>query len=247
MILFYQKNLVYSFMKSLMKIILVFLSLIVVLDIFEEISYFKNEDVNIYLPIFLTFLNAPSVLFDILPFVFLISTLYFFSEILDKNELTIYKNFGVTNIKILSLITLTSFVLGIFFILIFYNLSSNLKFIYLDIKNNYSKDDKYLAVITTNGLWIKDEMNQKINLINAEKIEGHNLKNVSITQFDLNFNFVKLIESKVVNIKNKKWVVDKPSITKDNLVTYSEDKLILETNFDLQKITNIFSDLSSLN
>ena len=101
MILFYQKNLVYSFMKSLMKIILVFLSLIVVLDIFEEISYFKNEDVDIYLPILLTFLTAPSVLFDILPFVFLISTLFFFSEILDKNELNIYKNFGITNIKIL--------------------------------------------------------------------------------------------------------------------------------------------------
>ena len=234
-------------MKSLMKIILVFLSLIVVLDIFEEISYFKNENVDIFLPIFLTILNAPSVLFDILPFVFLISALYFFSEILDKDELNIYKNFGITNFKILSLISLVSFFLGIFFILIFYNLSSNLKFIYLDIKNDYSKDDKYLAVITGNGLWIKDEIDGNINLINAEKIEGKYLKNVSITQFDFDFNFEKLIESKKINIQNKKWVVNKPLITKHNLITYSEEELIIKTNFDLQKITNLFSDLTALN
>lgn len=247
MILFYQKNLIYTFVKSLMKIILIFFSLIMILNIFEEISYFKNENVDIFVPIYLTLLNAPSVLFDVLPFVFLISTLYFFSEILDKNELNIYKNFGITNFKILSLISITTFLLGIFFIFIFYNLSSNLKFIYLDIKNNYSKDDKYLAVITTNGLWIKDEINENINLINAEKIEDHYLKNVSITQFDINFNFEQLIESKIINIKNNKWIIDSPLITKDNSITYSKDKLIFESNFNVQKITNLFSDLSSSN
>ena len=99
MIHFYQKNLIYTFIKSLMKIILIFFSLIIILNIFEEISYFKNENVDIFLPIFLTILNAPSVLFDILPFVFLISALYFFSEILDKDELNIYKNFVITNFK----------------------------------------------------------------------------------------------------------------------------------------------------
>ena len=247
MILFYQKNLISTFVKSLMKIILIFFSLIMILNIFEEISYFKNENVDIFVPIFLTLLNAPSILFDILPFVFLISTLYFFSEILDKNELNIYKNFGITNFKILSLISIATFLLGIFFIFIFYNLSSNLKFIYLDIKNNYSKDDKYLAVITTNGLWIKDEINENINLINAEKIEDQYLKNVSITQFDLNFNFEQLIESKIINIKNNKWIINSPLITKDNAMTHSEDKLIFETNFNMQKITNLFSDLTALN
>ena len=247
MLFYYQKNLIFTFIKSLLKIILVFLALIVILNIFEEISYFKDSNTSILLPIFLTLLNTPSVLFDILPFVFLITTLYFFSEILDKNELNIYKNFGITNLKILSLISVLTFFLGIFFILIFYNISSNLKFLYLDIKNNYSKDDKYLAVITTNGLWIKDEINRNINLINAEKIEGNYLKNVSITQFDFNFNFKKLIVSKIVNIKNKKWIIDNPSITLENTITHIENKIILETNFDVQKITNLFSDLTSLN
>jgi len=246
MLLYYQKNLIFTFTKSLLKIIFVFLALIVILNIFEEISYFKDSNTSILLPIFLTLLNTPSILFDILPFVFLITTLYFFSEILDKNELNIYKNFGITNLKILSLISVLTFFLGIFFILIFYNISSNLKFLYLDIKNNYSKDDKYLAVITANGLWIKDELHENINLINAEKIDGHYLKNVSITQFDLDYNFERLIVTKIINIKNKNWVLDNPAITLENSITHIKDKIIIETNFDIQKITNLFSDLSSL-
>ena len=46
-------------------------------------------------------------------------------------------------------------------------MSSKLKFLYFDIKNEYTKDNKYLAVITENGIWIKDEINNKINLIHA--------------------------------------------------------------------------------
>ena len=46
--------------------------------------------------------------------------------------------------------------MGIIIITLFYNFSSNLKNFYLDLKSNYTDDDKYLAVITKNGLWIKD-------------------------------------------------------------------------------------------
>ena len=43
---------------------------------------------------------------------------------------------------------------------------------YLLIKNKYSSDNKYLAVITENGLWIKDEIENKINIINAGKVNN---------------------------------------------------------------------------
>ena len=82
MLTIYQKNLISSFFKSLGIVTLVFFCISVILNVFEELSFFKNVDnVNFTLPIFLTILNTPSILFDIFPFIFLISTLYFFSEI----------------------------------------------------------------------------------------------------------------------------------------------------------------------
>ena len=40
------------------------------------------------------------------------------------------------------------------------------------IKNNYTNDSKYLAVINKNGLWIKDEINGEINIINANQVDN---------------------------------------------------------------------------
>ena len=36
-----------------------------------------------------------------------------------------------------------------------------MKNIYLELKSVYTNDGKYLAVITKNGLWIKDKIDKK--------------------------------------------------------------------------------------
>ena len=86
---------------------------------------------------------------------------------------------------------------------IFYNLSSNLKHSYLNIKNSYAKDNKYLAVITENGIWIKDENKGVTSIVNAEKLDNKYLKNVDIIQFDEKFNFLQNISSKEILIEKK--------------------------------------------
>ena len=73
----YQKYLIKTFINLLLQITFVFFSLIIILSLFEEISYFKDLDTNFFYPIFLTFLNSPSIVYNIFPFIFLISTIFF--------------------------------------------------------------------------------------------------------------------------------------------------------------------------
>ena len=141
------------------------------------------------------------MLYEIFPFIFLISTQFFFIQLIDKEEILVFKKHGITNTQVLKVIIITSALIAFFINIIFYNISSNLKFLYLDIKNDYAKDNKYLAVITENGLWIKDEINNKINIINAEKIEDDFLINVEIIQFDKDFIFDQSIIAERINIK----------------------------------------------
>ena len=44
-------------------------------DYDKEIKFLNDQNVSGYYPIFLALLNAPSIIFDILPFIFLISSL----------------------------------------------------------------------------------------------------------------------------------------------------------------------------
>ena len=66
----------------------------------------------------------------------------------------------------------------------------------MDIKKNFTNDNKYLATITENGLWIKDENDKVINFINAKNFTLNSLENVDIIQLDKNFNFIKILNLK---------------------------------------------------
>ena len=247
MIKTFEKYLIKLFIKKVMNISLIFFSLIFILSVFEEISYFKDINVNFYYPFLLTFLNTSSALFEIFPFIFLISTQFFFIELIDKNELEALKVYGLNNFKIIRLLFFTSLTLGFILISFFYHFSSKLQFFYFDLKNGYSSDNKYLAVFTNNGLWIKDEIDEKIYIINASVIEGYIIKNVTINEFDNEFELIQIIKSPEVNISNFEWVIFNPIVSKNNTNTKLEKNLNIKTHFDHRKINRLFKNLSSLN
>ena len=209
MIKVYQKYLILSFLKTFMVVFSIFFSLTIILNVFEEVSYLRDTDTNLLFPLFLTLLNSPSVVYETFPFIFFIATQFLFVKLLDREELDIFKKVSLSNFKIITILSSFTFIFSLFILIIFYNLSSNLKFVYLDLKNKYSKDNKYLAVVTENGLWIKDEINNNINIINAERISDGILFDVTINQFTNeyeNFNNILVDE---INIKKKQWIFKK--------------------------------------
>ena len=246
MLKIYHKYILKNYLISFFQILFIFWGLICVLNVFEEINFFKDETVSFILPLSLTLLNSAAVIYDIFPFIFLISVQMFFIKIIDSEELIAFKKFGLSNLKILSIIFSTVLFLSLIISFFFYNFSAQLKFSYLDIKNKFTKDDKYLAVITENGLWIKDEIDQNINIINAQKIEKNKLKNVSITQYDKNFNFKYHIQTLEADVTNFLWKIDKANITEKNKISFNKENIFIITNFNLEKINNLYSDLKSL-
>ena len=241
----YMKFLINLFNISLIKVFVIFFIIILITNILEQVEFFKNINLSFFYLVFLSFLNTPAVMFEILPFIFLLSTQVFFIQLIDKNELEIFKYRGLNNIKILKILGSYTFVVSIIFVIVFYNGSAVLKNSYLLIKNGYSNDNKYLAVITENGLWIKDEINDKINIINANKVDKEFLLDVSITKFNKNFTITEIIESRKVDITTKRWKIFNPTLLRGNSQTFLEE-LTMESNFDLQKINSLFSNLSSL-
>ena len=247
MIKTYEQYLVKLFLKKVLIVSLIFLSLIFILSIFDEISFFKDLEVNFFFPFLITILNVPSTLFEIFPFIFLIGSQFFFLELIQKNELEVLKINGLNNLKVIKIIFFTSFILGVLLVSLYYNFSSKLKFVYLDLKNNYSNDNKYLAVVTENGLWIKDEIDNKIYIVNAGEIENEFLKEVSISVFSRDFDLIQILESKSIDISNLNWIIYNPTISKTNKTIKQEENITLKTHFDKKKINSLFSNLSSLN
>ncbi len=241
----YKKHIINDFLKLLLIISSIFFILILLLNLFEELNFFKDSNQSLYYPLLLNILNAPSVLVNIFPFIFLISTQFLLINLIEKNELIILKNFGIDNFRLIAIISIVSFIASLFIIIFFYNFSAKLKHFYLDIKNDFATDNKYLAVITENGIWIKDEINNNKIIINAKLIEGNFLKEVVITKFDNDFLPKEYIYGEIVDIKKKIWVIEKAIIIENNVRKIKND-FLFESNFNSEKINTLFSNLTSL-
>ena len=241
----YLKFLINIYIKSFLTIFSIILSLVIILNVLSEVEFFKDQNVNSFFPFYVSLLNSSDLIFEMFPFIFLLTTQYFFINLFNDNQIQIFKYSGLKNSKILTIISGTCFMLGILIITLFYSLSSNLKNIYLEIKNEYSTDNKYLAVITNNGLWIKDFVGKEIRLVNASKIDQNFLIDVIISEFEENFVLKRNIKSNKIDIKDYGWIIYNPKIYIDSN-TDTKDLEIINSNFNYQRIQNLFSNLSSL-
>ena len=242
----YLKFLSSIFIKSFFYVVVIMLSLIFILNTLSELEFFKDIDIGIDFTLFLSFLNSPSMIFEMFPFIFLISTQLFFIKLFDNNELEIFKYSGLKNSNILIFLSIISLIIGVLIIMIFYNFSANFKNFYLEKKSQYTSDGKYLAVVTKNGLWIKDEIDEKIYIINSAEIKNNNLVNNFITVFSRDYEVIENIQSKQIDIKEKKWIIYDATIYNTNESNFL-DILEIKTNFDYKRIQTLYSNLSSLN
>ena len=186
------------------------------------------------------------MIFDMAPFIFLITSQIFFVKLFNNNELATFKYSGLKNSEIIKILMLLSFITGIFTTTIFYYFSSNFKNLYLELKSPFSNDGKYLAVVTQNGLWIRDKIEEKTLVINSSKIDNKYLIGNFITEFDNNYNVIKNIKSDKIDVSKKKWLILMQKFMKKIIIQLLKN-FSLNTNFDLKRINSLYSNLSSLN
>ena len=222
------------------------LSLVFILNLLNELEFFKDININISNTLLLSFLNSPAMIFEMFPFIFLIATQLFFIKLFNNNELEIFKYSGLKNSNILTILSIVSIITGLLVTVIFYTLSSNLKNIYLEIKSQYTTDGKYLAVITKNGLWIKDKIDGKTFIINSSKIQDNFLIDSFITEFDKDYNVVRNIRSKKIDLMEKNWKIYNAKIYENNDYKV-KDIFNINSNFDYERVQTLYSSLSSFN
>ena len=89
-----------NFLKCFFVTILIAYCFGIILNLFEEIEFFKNVEVSIFMPLILTSIFIPSLLITLLPFIIFISSMWFMMSIRNNKDLLTLKVYGYSNIKI---------------------------------------------------------------------------------------------------------------------------------------------------
>ena len=242
------KYLVSEFFKSFFNVVLVFCCLGLILNLFEEINYFKNYDVGIGLPIVLSLMIIPSIVINMLPFILFLSSMWAFIKLKNNRDILSLKTFGLSNINFLILFCFSAIFIGIVTLFAFTPMTSVVVKYYEDIKGKYDIDKSHLASINTNGIWIREKSKDNISIIKSQKLEGELLINVSIYKFDKKNSLIKRIEGLKADISGNPWIVQEGF--EIDYVNEGKKKefqaLEFPSTFNKDKLNSIYSNLDTI-
>ena len=172
-----------EFLKVVINMILAFYCLGFFINLFEEINFFKDYEVGIKIPVYLSLLFVPSLLYNMFPFVILLSGIWFFLRIKKNDEIIAMKVSGMSNFSIIFIPSVLSLLLGVFFVTSINPITSVMVKKYESIKGAYEIDQDYLAAITVNGIWIKEKNSEKNNIIRSSNLKDNHLIDLTIYEF----------------------------------------------------------------
>ena len=238
-----------GYLKTFIKVLLLFYCFGIILNLFEEIEFFKDSDASIFTPLILTSLYIPGLVIQLLPFIIFITSLKFIVDIRNNKDLLTLKILGYSNLRIFFIFALTSFLLG-WMILFFMNpITSVMTKYYEKTKGNYSKDIDHLATFNKNGLWIKESLENGQRIISASNDKMNTLKNLIIFNFDENYLLKEKIFSASANIEEKNWILKDVTILEINGGISNDKKLsemVITSIYDYEKITSLFKNFDTL-
>ncbi len=243
------KYLLNNYIKTFLKVFFVFYCFGIILNLFEEIEFFKNLKANFATPLFLTVLNIPSMIIQLLPFIVFITSMKFIIDIKNNKDLLTIKVFGISNFKVFLLISFISFFIGWFSLFLLNPVTSSLSKYYEKIKANYSKDIDHLITFNKNGLWIKESLVDGQRIISAKEVNQKNLKKLTIFNFDKDYNLINKIYSDSANIEKKKWVLKDVVLIKftDGIFDQNElEELEINSIYTYEKITSLYKNFDTL-
>lgn len=231
-----------GFFKTVLRVLLIFYCFGIILNLLEEVEFFKNLNTSILVPVTLTALLIPSIIIKLLPFVIFISSMWFLLNLRNNKDLLTLKVFGYSNLKIFFILALFSFILGWIILFAINPITANMSAFYEKTKSNYSRDIDHLVNFNKNGLWIKEELLEKKRIISAERPEGFNLINIKIFHFNQNSELQEKIFADKANIEDNIWKLTDVNIFKLNNGILREKKL---KNYEIKSIYN-YSKINSL-
>ena len=242
-----------EYIKSIFVVIAVMLSIVLLINLLDEFNFFKSKkDLKFIFFIIFTILKIPNVLINLFPFIVLFGGIVFYLKIYNHNEVISLRIMGYSNIQIILIPALTSFVIGYIIVFLIVPFSSSMLRYYEDLRSEYN-ETKNLVFVNETGIWILDKNEKEKNIIRIEKIskDFSVASQITIYNYDSANNFIKRIDASEGFINDKNWQLNKVYIISLNKKNNKENYLNNYTymsNVNINQLKNVYknTDTTSL-
>jgi lipopolysaccharide export system permease protein len=236
-----------EYIKSLLVVIAVMLSIILLINLLDEFNFFKSKkDLKFIFFLIFTVLKIPNVLINLFPFIVLFAGIVFYLKIYNHNEVISLRVMGYSNIQIILIPALTSFVIGYVIVFLIVPFSSSMLRYYEDLRSEYN-ETKNLVFVNETGIWILDKNEKEKNIIRIEKInkDFSVVSQITIYNYDASNNFIRRIDATEGTIKDKNWLLNKVNIISINKKNNKDNYLNnynYTSNVNISELKNVYKN-----
>jgi lipopolysaccharide export system permease protein len=153
---------------------------------------------------------------------------------------------GYSNIQIILIPALTSFVIGYVIVFLIVPFSSSMLRYYEDLRSEYN-ETKNLVFVNETGIWILDKNEKEKNIIRIEKInkDFSVVSQITIYNYDASNNFIRRIDATEGTIKDKNWLLNKVNIISINKKNNKDNYLNnynYTSNVNISELKNVYKN-----
>ena len=236
-----------EYIKSLFVVIAVMLSIILLINLLDEFNFFKSKkDLKFIFFLIFTVLKIPNVLINLFPFIVLFAGIVFYLKIYNHNEVISLRVMGYSNIQIILIPALTSFIIGYVIVFLIVPFSSSMLRYYEELRSEYN-ETKNLVFVNETGIWILDKNEKEKNIIRIEKInkDFSVVSQITIYNYDASNNFIRRIDATEGIINDKNWLLNKVNIISINKKNNKDNYLNnynYTSNVNISELKNVYKN-----
>jgi len=199
----------YRFLKSFIAVFGVFLGIILMIEVVEQVSSFNSDIVGFAEIIELSLLHMPSLMYPILPLIMILATLALFLGLTRSSELVITRASGRSGMKSLIAPVVVALGLGVLAVTVFNPIVAATSKQYEVIASRYASGTESVLSISQEGLWLRqgNADGQTVIRAQASNLDGTKLVDVSFFSFTASGTPLSRIMATSAELTDGAWVL----------------------------------------
>ncbi|MEM9550226.1 MAG: LPS export ABC transporter permease LptG [Pseudomonadota bacterium] len=192
----------------------VFMSLMMLIDLIDQVRRFEDVDVTFGQLVTLVLLNAPAALDQILPFLVVLATVAMFASLARTSELVVTRATGRSGIRSLLGPVLVALVIGVLSVSTLNPIVAATSNRLQQLSDIYKTGSPAAASLSGEGLWLRQGDRDGQSVIHATGYDGHQsiLYNVSIMTFADGGAPIRRIQAESAQLEGEEWVLQQAKV-----------------------------------
>lgn len=199
-----------KFLQSFLLIAVVFLTLLTLIDLIEQVRRFEDYDVGFGHLFRLTLLNAPQAMSEILPLIMILSTIVLFVGLARSSELVVTRALGRSGLRALVAPVLVAVMIGGLAVSTLNPIVAATSNLYQTLSETFRSGGPSVLSLSGEGLWLRQGSERGQSVIHATGFAGEDsitLFNLTILTYASGGGPLREIRAEKAELQDDAWVL----------------------------------------